>query len=614
MDPLSIIASTIGIVGFTAKTAQEVIKIISDIRDAPSELIDVRADLENLNLILRSTERVFANQTFKPRDAVLFETLEQCTSNCKTPVNALHSILQQLVVSDGAGTRSKLLWLGRWMLLKSDIRSQRARVREAKASLNLVVSVSNGYLTGKGYDDIRQDVEALYERLRKDFSSRSGARVFREKLEEDLRTVTAGSRSPSITAQTDSDYPMNLFLDKLDDAETAVEPPNIGPSLTEQSILLDAVVVGDSKRVENLISAGASLTNRYSNGMTILHHCALYDERQIATTFLDHGGNINAKDGQEHLTPFQLAIREKSWGVAELLVSRGCALGGLDSKQLLALLREHSRNISPIKPLLGSLKERVKLGQYDYDVVSEATDNNDFQSLQHLLEAGFNHSTPEKLTNILPIHRAVVFKHIACLRLLLEHGADPDAYLPPVVFEFLQQGDNCHNKLRQHKHARGLTPITLCMLVNKEIDLSMMELLLKHGADPNFEYEPTKSTILLSQCAPYYFAHAKLLIEYGANVNFLRPTDNTTGLHWAIVCDNLELVEFLLDHGADPNIPCPTSPLLQAVDDGQSSIAILLITRGAKLDVKDEHGRTPLEKAEMNGQHTIAEIIRQAGV
>ncbi|KAI1633095.1 ankyrin repeat-containing domain protein [Biscogniauxia mediterranea] len=611
MDPLSIIASTIGLVGFTAKTTQEVIKIISDIRDAPSDLLDVRADLENLDLVLRSTECVFTNETFKPRDAVLFETLSQCTNNCKTPVSALHSILQQLTIPDEASTRSKLVWYGRWMLLKNDVRSQRARLREAKASLNLIVSVSNGYLTGKCHDDIQQDIEVLYERIGNDFLSRKKAKVFREKLEEDLRTVTGGSRSPSITAQTDSGYAMDLFLDNLDDAE--IEPLQADAFPAEQTTLLDAVAAGNSKRVQSLLSAGASLTDRYDNGMTILHHCALYDEREIATIFLDHGGNINAKDGQDHITPFQLAIREQSWGVAELLVSRGCALGGMDSERLLCLLREHARDISSIKPFLGTLKDRMKIGQYGHDVVSEATDMNDFRSLEHLLEAGFDPNTPEKLTNILPIHRAVLFRNIACLRLLLKHGADPNAYLSPTVLEFLQRDDKCHNKLREFKHPRGITPVTLCTNTNEEIDLSMMELLLKNGADPNFVYEPTQSILLHSLCAKFWFDHAKLMIEHGANVNYFRSTDSTTPLHWAIVCENLVLVELLLDQGADPNLPCPTPPLHQAIDDGQAGIAILLVTRGARLDVRNERGQTPLENAQKSGQHAIADVIRQAG-
>ncbi|KAI5926510.1 ankyrin repeat-containing domain protein [Camillea tinctor] len=611
MDPLSIIASTIGLVGFTAKTSQEVIKLITDIRDAPSDLLDLRADLENLDLILRSTECVFTSENFKPRDAVLFETLEQCTNNCKTPVSALHSILQQLIIPDEASTRSKLTWFGRWMFLKNDVRSHRARLREAKASLSLIVSVSNGYLTGKCHDDIQQDMEALYERLGSDFSNRNKAKVFRRKLEEDIRTVTGGSRSPSITAKTDSGYAMDLFLDKLGDAE--IEPLHTGISPVEHVTLLDAVAAGNSKQVQNLLSAGASLTDRYDNGMTILHHCAMYDERDIATMFLDHGGKINVKDGQDHITPFQLAIREQSWSVAELLVSRGCALGGMDGKQLLNLLREHARDISSLKPLLATLKDRVKIGEYCHDATSEAADMNDFQSLQFLLEAGFDPNIPERLTNILPIHRAVLFRNTACLRLLLEYGADPNAYLSPIVFEYLQQDDACHNKLKECKHPRGITPISLCTSSSKDIDLSIMELLLQNGADPNFEYEPTKSILLHSLCANFYFDHARLMIKYGANVNYFRSTDSTTPIHWAIVCNNLELVELLLDHGADPDLPCPTSPLHQAISDGRPNITILLVRRGAKLDVLNKNGQSPLRMAMKTGQRAVADVIRQAG-
>lgn len=86
------------------------------------------------------------------------------------------------------------------------------------------------YLTGKGYSDIQEEIERLYQRHGKDFISPNGARVFRRKLEDDLRSVTAVSEPSSATGQTDSGYALNRFIEELGEAEAPVEAPMIEPS------------------------------------------------------------------------------------------------------------------------------------------------------------------------------------------------------------------------------------------------------------------------------------------------------------------------------------------------------------------------------------------------
>lgn len=170
-------------------------------------------------------------------------------------------------------------------------------------------------------------------------------------------------------------------------------------STTEHTALLNAVSVGDLRRVAELASAGASFSGRYDNGLTILHHCALYDESQIALVALDHGANINSKDTRERLTPFQLAMREESWGVANLLLDRGCALGGFNGEQLLSLLKDHSNELESVKGLVKSLNKRLRNSAYSHDLVSNVVDGNDFRTLQLLLEAGFSPNEGEPQTS-----------------------------------------------------------------------------------------------------------------------------------------------------------------------------------------------------------------------
>lgn len=64
--------------------------------------------------------------------------------------------------------------------------------------------------------------------------------------------------------------------------------------------------------------------------------------------------------------------------------------------------------------------------------------------------------------------------------------------------------------------------------------------------------------------------------------------------------DRREEFYALLDAGADVNEPydeCGTSPLWFAANYGRFEMAKELLKRGAKVDVQDEHGNTPLNNA-----------------
>lgn len=117
-----------------------------------------------------------------------------------------------------------------------------------------------------------------------------------------------------------------------------------------------------------------------------------------------------------------------------------------------------------------------------------------------------------------------------------------------------------------------------------------------------------------------YHGHWRLcefLIENGANVNHPLPDTGETPLHAALSKANrwkyTPLVKLLLAHGADPNHPtipgqetggfmrdCRTkgeTPLHRAAAFGNEEDVRLLTAAGAKLDVLDANGDSPLSWA-----------------
>jgi len=74
----------------------------------------------------------------------------------------------------------------------------------------------------------------------------------------------------------------------------------------------------------------------------------------------------------------------------------------------------------------------------------------------------------------------------------------------------------------------------------------------------------------------------------------------------------LEIVQMLLQAGADPNIPeCQRLPLFEAVDNGQLQLLQLLLASGARLDVRDRYGHTPVSLAQLYNQQNILAFLRE---
>ena len=81
-----------------------------------------------------------------------------------------------------------------------------------------------------------------------------------------------------------------------------------------------------------------------------------------------------------------------------------------------------------------------------------------------------------------------------------------------------------------------------------------------------------------------------------------------------------DIVRMLLDAGEDPNRYNPagnhghSTPLHQAVVAGHEEVVHLLVSRGARLDMKDRiYESTPLGWAVYGGRDGIAEYLRTEG-
>jgi ankyrin repeat protein len=150
-------------------------------------------------------------------------------------------------------------------------------------------------------------------------------------------------------------------------------------------------------------------------------------------------------------------------------------------------------------------------------------------------------------------------------------------------------------------------------------DLKTAQSALKNGADANaMERHIPYKKFLMVAVAEGKEDLAKLLVEYGADVNAI-DADGNTALMEAANFAHLNLVKFLVEHGANVNAAATLggytgyTALIYAAQRGHVKVVKYLIKHGANINAKKKNGDTALSLAENNSHTEVARILREAG-
>ena len=112
----------------------------------------------------------------------------------------------------------------------------------------------------------------------------------------------------------------------------------------------------------------------------------------------------------------------------------------------------------------------------------------------------------------------------------------------------------------------------------------------------------------------------KKLVSEGTPIDKTKRGD-VTALHMAALGGHVEMVEWLLDNGANinartlsqPGYPGAETPLYLAVAAGRTSVVDLLVRRGAKLNLKSSDGTSALAEASGAGHTAIVSLLVDNG-
>jgi len=133
---------------------------------------------------------------------------------------------------------------------------------------------------------------------------------------------------------------------------------------------------------------------------------------------------------------------------------------------------------------------------------------------------------------------------------------------------------------------------------------------LAKGYDINGYYSKDKYTLIHYTIKQDRVNLLNFLLKNGANPNL--NYSNKTPLMYAIKYDNLEAVKRLLEQDVDVNMEDENqkTALYFAAKYGNEEIARLLIDKGARLNHKDQKGNSPIQYAIKNKNKAVADYLR----
>ncbi|MCJ1469064.1 hypothetical protein MMC07_007696 [Pseudocyphellaria aurata] len=569
-------------VGDIAALGQLAWRVYKACKDAPDSFKNISQEVSSLSMVLKEVEEALSNSGLS---APQQSRLKFVGEGCRVILEDLQSRLDK---HNSLSTKSKRTWdrLG-WG--SKDIAELRSRLTSNTVMLTTLVSTCQVNVQKK-LDKFKQECQD---------GKHEGSKVSTQTVEslsadeqQSWRTIRKDLEDIGISVEafdTNKDFILNWFktaistgafeeqtletetsmLDEddlsqswedprrdtlllLEDPETGSDLPS--PSIKPQASKLSTETKGQRRRPPRV----AGLLNWLFRNDTKLRKAVQSEGETKIQELLEGRVDINRRD-DHGMTPLHHAVRSNSEVVVRLLLEKGAEI----------LLRDQFRRTA-------------------LHMAVEKEDHRESMA-QLLLEKGSEINSKD-MCGSTELHLAARSGDEKLVKLLLNHGAK------------IEEKDNDGYTALHLAIKAGNLPMVQLLLENGAVVVGKdrRELTLLHHA---VRFKVESEALLMSQ----------LLLMHGANPN--ETNDSGSVLLWAIEKGREEMVQNLLDYGAETNSKDTygSTGLHLVATSGDENLVKLLLDHGAKIEEKDNNGSTALHSAVRAGHVTVAQLMLEHG-
>jgi ankyrin repeat protein len=308
----------------------------------------------------------------------------------------------------------------------------------------------------------------------------------------------------------------------------------------------------------------------------------------LVKTCLEKGVDANLQDGNG-VTLLYLAVTKNYQEIAELLIAHGADVNqGLNEEYgrnplLAAAIDSHSELMKML--VANGAKTGIHL----------AALQGDLDAVKVFLEQQTCSINSNRNGGKTPLSLAAIGGHVKIVEFLLDRGAILESFYYSET-PLYQAIDSNHLEVVDLLMDRGADPNHACALyiATRQNYLEIVKRLVERGIDINYQDNNFKSTPLHAAARRNLSSMAELLIANGANVNARSNYDSFTPLHDAAEEGSIEVAKILLANGAEIDARVRfgfsfsfVTPLCYASRANHLDMVSFLIRHGANVNIPD---------------------------
>ena len=369
---------------------------------------------------------------------------------------------------------------------------------------------------------------------------------------------------------------------------------NIKPKYQYQyGILYTAINKKDPDLVNMILKSGADVNVNFSSLGTPLY-CSIKNRTPQISKLLIKAGACNSDNTQ--IECLKVALDNYDYETIELLLENCTDVtdekvkklfskfyngSGMNCTDIIVAFVTHGMKVNEIKDEQGR------------SLLHNAISYNNIELVKWLLTKGADVNSRDE-QGYSPLHDAMT-GNVEIVKLLIENGAevnskDNSGNTPMHRIKYSNHDEKLNLLLKagadiNKKNDIGITPLQVAVFMPKD---NYLNSILKNGG--------TSYNELLDSIIKEDVKNAKALVSENPEIVRSITGHGNTPLHYAVEIGNLEIVEYLLDSGAEVDIKNNhlNTPLHLAASRGLIQISKLLIAKGADINAQNKDGRTPL--------------------